>query len=222
MTYISRYAIAKSSLNDFSDARKFFLIVQKLKPNTPGVAKYLTEVSVNERKYKAQEKLIYKRMFENLDDNKGASAVHATESENQGLKLGRRTTIDEGIIIAELDDDETSDLKSKKDIDKMFDRLNVGDNKFRHINGTNATDVSAGGSEPIHSFVSQLKPVFIDTVLNKLDSLKSGKMPSVLFPCNLSTAEIAFLDSTAADYNFQVEFVHKGNVKYPKVVKLGN
>ena len=66
-----------------------------------------------------------------------------------------------------------------------------------------------------------LKSEFIDIVLNELDRLVSSSKPvkSISFPPNLSFDELAFLASTAKDYDCRLEFVHKGNMQFPKVIK---
>ena len=70
---------------------------------------------------------------------------------------------------------------------------------------------------------AKLKPKFIDLVMSEMNRLaNSQKMKQIVFPSNLSLPEISFIDSAASTYNFKMEFTHKGNVRYPKVVKAIN
>ncbi|KAF2360056.1 hypothetical protein FHG87_009193, partial [Trinorchestia longiramus] len=73
----------------------------------------------------------------------------------------------------------------------------------------------------LEQYPKNLKPEFIDIVLNELDRLTCSSKPpkEIVFPAHLSVEELAFLASTAADRSCQLQFIHKGPVKYPKVVR---
>ena len=61
---IYRYGCAKALLNGFEEARKYFRLTQEIKPNCPAVATHLAKLALDESKYKAQEKFMCQKMFQ--------------------------------------------------------------------------------------------------------------------------------------------------------------
>lgn len=192
-------------LNSFKDARKYFLLTQKLKPNCPSIAKHLQELAISERKYKAQENVLYKKMFscDLRDDCAGASKGNMFRSASKPTT--ESTTMDQGVIITE--SDQLADFNENR-LKKAVNNMKINDNvEAEHV------------LEPLSRIPKNLKPEFVDIVLNELDCLVNSKVAEAHFPSNLCADEILFISLTAENYDCHIEFVHRNNSRYPKVVK---
>ena len=119
------------------------------------------------------------------------------------------TTIDKGVIITELTEPEADNLNGKFSKDLLVDKLDK-----LHLNN------ECDAADNLTKLPANLKNEFIDIVLAELDRLStSARIKEVLFPSNLCMDELAFLASTASEYGCRLEFIHRGNVRYPKVIK---
>jgi hypothetical protein len=69
---------------------------------------------------------------------------------------------------------------------------------------------------------ANIKPEFIDIVLNELSRLTCGLKPpqEIVFPANLCSDELAFLACMAADRGCRLDIARRGAVRCLKVVRL--
>uniref|UniRef100_A0A2P2I7B5 peptidylprolyl isomerase n=2 Tax=Hirondellea gigas TaxID=1518452 RepID=A0A2P2I7B5_9CRUS len=263
-----RYGTAKALLNSFGDARKYFLQTQKLKPNCPAVAKHLQELTISERKYRAQERFMCKKMFAAGDAslaadagsrsgvNASAAVTHVPDAmdttvnrETAKVKVPksngllnddvktkeRRMTVDSGVVISEIDfvDEQEQVWKEIDGQENLMQVVETGlsecninevqsstEDQEMWFNGKR-NSISVKKNAELNKLPGNLKMEFIDIVLRELDKLvgPTSTRKEVLFPCNLSTDEVAFLSSTASDYGCYLDFVQQGSFRYPKVVK---
>lgn len=103
-------------LNNFADARRYFLQTQKLKPNCPSIAEHLQKLTVAEKKYAAQEKFMIKRMFGLSNEKKGSNAdaeKHVTSDVTDLDSIEELQGVPEGEVCGQIAKPESSNACSK-------------------------------------------------------------------------------------------------------------
>lgn len=169
---------------------------------------------------------MYKKMFAQ-DTSRGTAATFTEDSENRATPAAagnkaavkerkecdpRHTTVDQGVIIAELD---PSGKTTECNLHKVLDRCSINhDIEEENLKPTEY-------EQEVAKLPQNLKSEFVDIVLAELGRLvgTGGRVKEVMFPSNLCVDELAFLAVTASDHGCHLEFVHRGNVRYPKVVR---